>query len=136
MTRKEVKELLPIIQAYANGEEIEIKTKEGVRWSTLEEDDIQYLDFKKCDFRIKSEPKYRPFNNSEECWEEMQKHQPFGWVKNGKFIYNIINIRTDGIIINNGIDNSWYRFKYSFNFTFIDGTPFGIKDYENEKENI
>ena len=32
-------------------------------------------------FRIKPEPKYRPFENAEECLAEMQKHQPFGWVK-------------------------------------------------------
>lgn len=76
----------------------------------------------------REEVKYRPFDNPKECRQEMQKHQPFGWVKNGIFIFNIITIRTDGIIINNGINNSWHRFKDSFNFTFIDGTPFGIKD--------
>lgn len=90
MTREEVKELLPIIQAFAEGKEIEIKPKEGVHWCMLAEDDIQYLDFKKCDFRIK--PKYRPFNNSKECWEEMQKHQPFGWIKckNEGVLYNVL----------------------------------------------
>lgn len=131
MTREKVKELLPIIQAFAEGKEIEIKTKEGVRWSTLEEDDIQYLDFKKCDFRIKPEPKYRPFKNAEECFEEMQKHQPFGWVKNEQMKFNIVCIRTNGTVrtvINNGIYNSWYSFKDSFRLTFIDGTPFGIKE--------
>lgn len=131
MTREKVKELLPIIQAFAEGKEIEIKTKEGVRWSTLEEDDIQYLDFKKCDFRIKPEPKYRPFKNAEECFEEMQKHQPFGWVKNEQMKFNIVCIRPNGTvrtIINNGIYNSWYSFKDSFRLKFIDGTPFGIKE--------
>ena len=131
MTREKVKELLPIIQAFAEGKEIEIKTKEGVRWSTLEEDDIQYLNFKKCDFRIKPEPKYRPFKNAEECFEEMQKHQPFGWVKNEEMKFNILCIRPNGTIrtvINNGIYNSWYSFKDSFRLKFIDGTPFGIKE--------
>lgn len=131
MTREKVKELLPIIQAFAEGKEIEIKTKEGVRWSTLEEDDIQYLDFKKCDFRIKPEPKYRPFKNAEECFEEMQKHQPFGWVKNEQMKFNIVCIRPNGTVrtvMNNGIYNSWYSFKDSFRLKFIDGTPFGIKE--------
>lgn len=131
MTREKVKELLPIIQAFAEGKEIEIKTKEGVRWSTLEEDDIQYLDFKKCDFRIKPEPKYRPFKNAEECFEEMQKHQPFGWVKDEQMKFNIVCIRPNGTVrtvINNGIYNSWYSFKDSFRLKFIDGTPFGIKE--------
>ena len=33
------------------------------------------------DYRIKSEPKYRPFKNQEECCQEMLKHQPFGWIR-------------------------------------------------------
>ena len=58
----------------------------------------------------------------------MQKHQPYGWVKNGKMNFNIACIRTDGIVKNNGIDDSWLSFKDSFQLTFIDDTPFGIKD--------
>ena len=33
------------------------------------------------DYRIKPETKYRPFKDAEECFEEMKKHQPFGWIK-------------------------------------------------------
>ena len=32
----------------------------------------------------KKEPTYLPFKNKEECWAEMQKHQPFGWVMEKK----------------------------------------------------
>lgn len=136
MNREQVKELLPIIQAYAEGKQIEIKTKEGKSWSTLEEDDIQYLDFKKCDFRIKPEPKYRPFKDAEECWTEMLKHQPFGWIKPiNEYVdkykaINIARIETDNeypIKFINDYDS--YSFKYLCEeYTFIDGTPFGIKD--------
>lgn len=28
-----------------------------------------------------TEPKYRPFKDIEECWNEMKKHEPFGYVK-------------------------------------------------------
>ena len=27
-----------------------------------------------------TELEYRPFENIKECWEEMLKHQPFGWI--------------------------------------------------------
>ena len=119
MTREEAKELLPIIQAFAEGKEIEIKPKEGIHWCTLKEDHIQYLDFKKCDFRIKPEPKYRPFNNSKECWEEMLKHQPFGWVKCKNEDCYMVHIE-----VNNDFD-----FKFCFKeYVFADGTPFGIKE--------
>ena len=32
------------------------------------------------------------------------------------------------IKIEDGIDYSWLNFKESFQLTFIDGTPFGIKE--------
>lgn len=129
MTREKVKELLPVMQAYANGEVIQFcrKTPEP-HWVDVQSDDL--LEFREdaSQYRIKPEPKYRPFKNAEECFEEMLKHQPFGWVKNGKMKYNIECVRTDGIIQHNGIDDSWISFKNCFQLTFIDGTPFGIKE--------
>lgn len=126
MTRQQAKELLSILQAFAEGKEVELKTKEGNEWSILEEDDMQYIDFSKCDLRIK--PKYRPFANKEECWKEMLKHQPFGWVTDGPRICNVICIREDGILANTNINGSFYEFESSINLKFIDGTPFGIKE--------
>lgn len=128
MTRNEVKELLPIMQAYAEGKQIEIKTKEGKSWSTLEEDDIQYLDFKKCDFRIKPEPQYRPFKDAQECLEEMKKHIPFGWLKDKYSFYPIEMIGTNfskGWIKCYGI---WITPERMFkDVVFLDGAPFGVK---------
>ena len=128
MTREEAKKLLPIIQAFAEDKTIQVKGPDN-RWYDYKKKTCK-LNFNSDpqDYRIKSEPKYRQFNNSKECWEEMQKHQPFGWVKNGKMNFNIACIRTDGIVKNNGIDDSWLSFKDSFQLTFIDDTPFGIKD--------
>ena len=39
------------------------------------------IDDKKSYLHIKPKQGYRPFKNAEECWQEMMKHQPFGWVK-------------------------------------------------------
>lgn len=68
---------------------------------------------------------YRPFKTQEECWNEMLKHQPFGWIKsNGNDLYSIASINCEGITT-----FAYYRFLESFEkFTFIDGTPFGIKE--------
>ena len=129
MTREKVKELLPVLEAYANRKTIQFyRTYPEPHWEDVKP--YEHLDFSEdvINYRIKSEPKYRQFNNSKECWEEMQKHQPFGWVKNGKMNFNIACIRTDGIVKNNGIDDSWLSFKDSFQLTFIDDTPFGIKE--------
>lgn len=127
MDKEQAKELWPIIKAFAEGKQIEIKSKvEGSYWNILEEDDMQYIDFKKCDLRIKPEPKYRPFKDAKECFEEMQKHKPYGWVKDASKMYNITIIRDDGIIVNTSIDGGLYNFESSLNLKFADGTPFGI----------
>lgn len=76
------------------------------------------------DYRIKSE--YRPFKDAKECFEEMQKHKPYGWVKDAQKMYNITIIIDDGIIVNTSIDGGLYNFESSLNLKFVDGTPFGI----------
>lgn len=127
MDKEQAKELWPIIKAFAEGRQIEIKSKaKGSYWDILEENDMQYIDFKKCDLRIKPEPKYRPFKDAKECWQEMQKHKPFGWVKDASKMYNITIIIDDGIIVNTSIDGGLYNFESSLNLKFVDGTPFGI----------
>lgn len=71
------------------------------------------------DYRIKPEPKYRPFKDAKECWQEMQKHQPFGWVK-----------YADKYISISAIDsNNDYETDFD-DYTFADGTPFGVKEDE------
>lgn len=123
MTREEAKKLLPIIQAYAEGKTIQVKTIDGI-W--YDDEDILKFDSGPQNYRIKSEPKYRPFNNTEECWQEMLKHQPFGWVRVLNRYKNILELRDsyNGIKL---LENYWtYNELYECT-TFVDGTPFGIK---------
>lgn len=125
MNRQQAKELLPIIQAFAEGKTIQFKNAFG-NWIDC---DGVLFNYPPKDYRIKSEPKYRPFNDAEECWQEMLKHQPFGWLKDDVVqLYNIINIKTTGITVNNGISNCNYSFESVFNLTFFDGTPFGVEE--------
>lgn len=79
MNREEAKKLLPIIQAYIEGKKIQVKLKTNGEALTENWVDVTnpYWDKARC-YRIKPEPTFRPFRNTEECWEEMQKHQPFG----------------------------------------------------------
>lgn len=57
MNREQAKNIWPIIKTLAEGKQVEIKTKEGSCWDILEADDIQYIDFKKCDLCIKTKAK-------------------------------------------------------------------------------
>lgn len=80
----------------------------------------------------RSEPTYHPFSDTSECWNEMLKHQPFGWIF--EFPNNAFYDSKDCIIkvANNGIicaDDELINFEYAFKYyKFADGTPFGIKE--------
>lgn len=143
MTRNEVKELLPIMQAFAEGKTIEERIIGNDNWIETDEiyggrnNDYDY----RVAYRIKPESKYRPFKNTEECWNEMQKHQPFGWLKDKNKDSVLMNIQalfdemltiTDGVYFR-GINliNGWHGFEEAVKeYTFVDGTPFGIKEEE------
>lgn len=120
MNRKEAAELLPIIEAFSKGEEIETKVKSG--W--ISTDNMRFVDSPR-DYRIKKKPKYRPFANSEECWAEMQKHQPFGWVKTKD---KGIRLCIVGLNQKNAFTQVGHKYDEALDeFTFDDGTPFGVK---------
>ena len=66
MTREEAKELLPIIQAFAEGKDIQIRNITDDGWDDINDDRMSFC-AKAEAYRIKPEPSYRPFKNQEEC---------------------------------------------------------------------
>lgn len=124
MTKEQAKELLPIITAFSEGKPIEVKGAYGEWVEVISPDFVD--DPEK--YRIKSEPKYRPFESAKECWEEIEKHSHLGWIKfKGREESYILceAIEDRGILYNS---NTW-TFEYMFdNFAFIDGSPFGRKE--------
>ena len=129
MDRKQAKELLPIIQAFAEGETIEVRNKSKYEPGEWIETTIPSFDIVSHEYRIKSKPKYRPFANGKECWQEMQKHQPFGWViRNNVREIIVAESPFSGVVLQNQ-SGSYYDFeKANRILTFADGTPFGIKE--------
>ena len=131
MDRKQVKEILPILVAFAEGKAIESRCIKGDKSLWYDDEDPSFdNDF---EYRIKPESKYRPFKGAEECWQEMLKHQPFGVVKD-KYFSNYQTHRAFTCLITNGCDFGGYEdetFESCFkNLLFADGTPFGIKEEE------
>ena len=125
MTRKEAKEWLPIIQAWAEGRTIQYQISPESWWTDINKD--LYTSNPPSNYRVKPEPNYRPFKNQEECWNEMMKHQPFGWVKeiNSEMLYLINGISNMSIVIMEDISS----FKEALNiYEFKDGTPFGMRE--------
>lgn len=135
MDRNQAKEFYPILQAFAEGRVIECRTKPSAikgkdipnDWTEMK--DITY--WSNIEYRIKpdskAKAKYRPFANVEECWTEMKKHQPFGWIKSkedGSRSLITLIISEENIDINciGGFNSD----KIMKRFTFDDGAVFGI----------
>ena len=124
MTREQVKEMLPVLQSFADGKTIESRCIKGDKSLWYDDEDPSFdNDF---EYRIKPEPTYRPFKDAEECWLEMQKHQPFGWVKSTLFkdLALVERVTTLYIVINREIID--YKDALE-KFTFADNTNFGVK---------
>ncbi len=116
MTKDEARKAAEVMLAYADGKEIEQQW--GEKWGINEE---PKFDWGHIDYRIKPEPTYRPFKDAKECWQEMQKHQPFGWLKTkdngGDCFVNLVAMECDT------------DFENMFDLrTFADGEPFGVKE--------
>ena len=126
MNRKEAKELMPIIQAFAEGKAIESRCIKGDKSLWYDDEDPSFDD--DLEYRIKPEPTYRPFKDAEECWLEMQKHQPFGWVKlkdTESGYYMLKGIASQVVI---GFNETPFSYKRVFeDYTFADELTFGIK---------
>lgn len=139
MTREEAKKLSPIIQAFADGKVVQFLGSCG-KWFDV--GDMVEFACAPNRYRIKPEPKYRPFKDVDECWNEMKKHDPFGYVKSKcdgsynhyKLITKVSHSGTigkaDDCAIEFNDDTLCYHDMVNLydNYTFADGTPFGIKE--------
>lgn len=145
MTTEEAKRRAELYWALGDGKAIQVQNPVTSKWEYLDINKIG--EFKEeLNYRIKPEPKYRPFTSQEECWEEMLKHQPFGWIynKNDSCYYCIISVDEDKIELSPEMqphsettikeyymENSYVDFVTvleDYEYTFADGTPFGIKE--------
>ena len=129
MNREEARKAAEVMLAYADGKEVEWSHQDGngcwLRWVKIDSPGFNWID---NDYRIKSESKYRPFQSAEECWQEMQKHQPFGWIKvsHGQFFVTGVRDTYASFGCSKG---NWERYDYIFDeYTFADGEPFGVKE--------
>ena len=126
MTKGEARLFFPYIKALAEGKTIQkqIITENGARISWKNVDDPNFLTG--GIYRIKPEPKYRPFETEAECWKEMLKHTPFGWIEVDVTYKSIASVQEKYLYLNG--ENSLRHYSTLFrDATFADGQPFGIK---------
>ena len=135
MTVQEIREAAKVMEAYANGKKIQCNDNHlgNGEWVTT---DNPSFNWDKYAYRIKLESQYRPFKTQEECWNEMLKHQPFGFVKSKvKGYFHLIGLvqwssELEDVMIVFATSEQLARSSRSLfeDFIFADGTPFGIKE--------
>lgn len=124
--KEEVKSVMNIIQAFADGKTIQAIDPYEDEW--VDQVGLNFKALFEGQYRIKPEQTYRQFKNAEECWKEMEKHQPFGWVKlkdTESGYYMLKGIASQVVI---GFNETPFSYKKVFeDYTFANGTPFGVK---------
>ena len=134
MTREELKIVMPILTAFVEGKTIQSYDHNKWKWK----DEVEHLHtadlfVRPFDFRIKPEPKYRPFRDGAECFDGMQKHEPFGWVKLKidplNMTIGIAEVNKCNVFLSGSRFEAPFDYKEAFEkLTFEDGTPFGMKE--------
>ena len=136
MTREEIKRRVELYSALADGKTIQVQNPNGGEWFDVKIGTLRSIS-EELNYRIKPEPKYRPFKTQEECWNEMLKHQPFGWIKDDYKYIHITSVFKDEIECTPDEDDDSnlhaciIKFTSVYNeqgYTFADGEPFGIKE--------
>ena len=132
MTVQEIREAAKVMEAYANGKKIQYLNDDN-EWIDAPN---PLFDWDNYVYRIKPGLRYRPFETKEECWNEMLKHQPFGFVKSKvKGYFHLIGLvqwssELEDVMIILATSEQLARSSRSLfeDYIFADGTPFGIKE--------
>ena len=96
-----VSEQIAIMKAYEDGQTIEGKHYEETEWKSLEYVENYPFDFSYYEYRIATEPKYRPYENVEEAFNEAEKHGFWVKEKDRKYMSIICRLSTKVIRVNN-----------------------------------
>ena len=120
-----VSEQIAIMKAYEDGNTIEVKRYEETKWKSIDYVENYQFNFSKYEYRIATEPKYRPYESVEEAFNEAKKHEFWtkeistGFIINvGAFGENFEDIYINGYNQNNFLD----KFVWA-----DDNSPCGIK---------
>lgn len=128
MTKEEAKHLSDVLKVYSEGKKIQVFDETSDGWLGLP--DNPTFRNKPFKYRIKPEPKLRPYKNSEEFLKAQKEH--------GDMLYNRVNgeyhhpvqVRNGGINVMYENNTKYHTFaellKSSYNYTWQDGAKCGI----------
>ena len=121
-----VSEQIAIIKAYQDGKTIEAKHYGETEWKIIEYVENYPFDFVTNEYRIKTFPKYRPYESVDEAFNEAEKHG--FWIRNVdrmylRFIGSFRMTKNSDIFLGDySADNILDMFVWN-----DDGSPCGVK---------
>lgn len=121
-----VSEQIAIMKAYEDGKTIEGKHYEETEWKSLDYVENYQFNFSKYEYRIATEPKYRPYESVEEAFKAAKEHGFFVKCKNKESLCTIYDFGCGicGDVYINGFD----AIKFMNDFVWLDdGSPCGTK---------
>ena len=121
-----VSEQIAIMKAFEDGKTIEQKRFDKTEWESIVYDENFQFDFSEYEYRIATEPKYRPYKSVEEAFQAAKKHGFFVKCKNKESLCTIhdFGVGICGDLYINGYD----ALKFLNDFVWLDdGSPCGVK---------
>ena len=116
-------EQIAVLQAYKEGKTIQWYNETKEEWDDATEDALKPL----LEFRIKPEPKLRPYKNMRECLKDLIQHGPYILCKDDRELcYVVVAIDDYGIAYGQVLkDDFGYMMR---NYNWKDGSPCGIEE--------
>lgn len=126
MTREKVKELLPIMQAFADGKEIQMRRLDGM-WIDCDLPTMAFGNSGDC-YRVKPELQWRPFKLQEylDGYADFYSKRLVKRKNNPDAVYAITKALLSGVEISGTSFATWEAL--TNNFTWHDGTEIGIRE--------
>lgn len=123
---------LKVMQAYVDGKNIQVSRKNKKEWTDA---DFPLWDFIVFDYRVKTEPKYRPYKNTEEMIADYKTRfkinnpdytMPLIWIQtcisHNAYLVNAFPKESDHIKVS---DFCIYFERLLEDYTYLDGSPCG-----------
>lgn len=129
MTVEKTKEYNSILQAFIDGKELEWRAKGTSSWNRVCNPS---WDFSTVEYRIREEPKLRPYDNQEEFLKARKEHGPYLYWKNG-YLDTPVRIVPEGIVLLDHYKSlsakattDIFFWSNLLEYKWQDGTPCGI----------
>ena len=122
-----IKEQIAVMQAFAEGKKIEIRDRYNKEWSNIEDPTWDWVGF---DYRIKPEPKFRPY-----AFEELQAEMTKGKITVKHIDASVKRIYTIAQVFDDDSENEkirlsdWRSISYKQllrDYQWLDGSPCGV----------